>query len=169
MSNYIDKPIEELNEASVAPYGKMIAPNFGSEPDIKGDGWVCWYPLGQLNSDRILSIGMVLVQPKGKHFSKMEKHPNRSEWVFAVEKPYIQPVALSSVEDRNKPDHNSIKVFLIKPGQGILISADVWHAPGINYDDSPTLYGFVLGESYDDDVELGLVSFDEEVIVRCIL
>jgi len=171
MSQYNDVPVVELDEESVAPYGKVITPKFDEEPDIRGDNWQCWHPLGELPEGRKLSIGMVLAQPGDKNFSEMEKHPHRSEWVFAIDKPYIQPVALSHPGAIDKPNIETVKAFLIKPGQGVQISEGVWHAPGIAPGATPALYGFVLGEEGAEDVgtELGLVPFDSGAIMRCIV
>lgn len=171
MANIQNIQVIDLTKDQISPYGKIISPNHNQPPDIEGDNWKCWYPLGELQSDYTQIIGMVNTEPSDKIFQKMEKHPNRSEWVFAIDKPYIQVVALSSSKTGNMPDQETVKAFLVRPGQGILISKDVWHAPGITAYDEPSLYGFVLGkpQKVDEDIELGLVSFENDIALKCIM
>jgi ureidoglycolate lyase len=168
MGKIIEVPVIGLSDEQVDSYGRIVAIGKIEQPDIQGEGWQCWYPLGELQNDRQLEIGMVAAEPGHLVFNKMEKHPNRSEWVFAIDRPYIQVVALTSVTS-NIPDSETVRAYLIYPGEGMLINKDVWHAPGIAPFGEPVLYGFVLGriEEIDERVELGLVEFHDDLSFRC--
>jgi ureidoglycolate lyase len=168
MGKIVDIPVKEMSNDQVDPYGKIIAIEDKGRPEIQGEGWQCWFPLGKLQNDYQLEIGMVVAAPDHLVINKMEKHPNRTEWVFAIDKPYIQVVALSDTATQY-PDNGTVRAFMINPGEGILINKDVWHAPGIAPFNDSVLYGFVLGRTKETDeaVELGLVEFKDEKFFRC--
>jgi ureidoglycolate lyase len=97
----------------------------------------------------------------------MERHLQREKWVFALDKPLIQSVALSSEEQPQQPDPQSLRAFLLQPGQGVLIEAGVWHTAGLPTVEENILYGFVLGEEPDDPQEnSGWIDLPENTLVK---
>lgn len=151
-----------LSAAAFGPYGRLVAAGDDQPPDFTGKDWQCWYPLGELQAAGPPAIGLVRAKPGDMAVLEMERHPHRSEWVFAIDGPVIQSVALSGGENPERPDPQQARAFVIQPGQGVLISAGVWHAAGLAAGRA-VLYGFVLSQPSERDlaIEEGMVPFDK--------
>jgi ureidoglycolate hydrolase len=126
--------------------------------------------LGDLQTNYPPQIGIVLTEPGHKAVSRMERHHNRAEWVFAIEKPIIQVVSLPGDTATDRPDPQKTQAFLISPGQGVLINPGIWHAAGVAPGDEHVLYGFVLGKEGEDEqgIDKGMLPFLDEGIVRIV-
>ena len=167
MNKEIEVTLEPLTPETFARFGQVIAAWPAQPPDNSGEGWRCWYPIGGLAQNPKPLIGIVESQPRPLQVAEMERHPQREEWVFALDKPLVQAVALSNEEQPQQPDPHSLRAFLLLPSQGVLIEAGVWHAVGLPAGDEDTLYGFVLGEALDNPLEnSGWVKLPENTLVK---
>ena len=162
--------IKELDEVDQTLYGKVVTYDKKKMPDNSGDGWKCWYPVGELYATEPLYVGIVRAEPKPWLLSSMERHQDRGEWVYAIDKPMIQTVALSSPDYPTQPDPEKTKAVLLQPGQGLMIASGVWHAVGIPSKDEVITYGFVLGapSSEEKKRDKGWVSFTDNTIVKLV-
>jgi ureidoglycolate lyase len=158
--------IEPLNASSFERFGRAILVDRGQAPDMHGDGWRCWYPVAVLPSDPPPLLGLVEALPHPLVLVVMERHPARAEWVFALERPIVQAVALSAGES-DCPDPATVRAYLIWPGQGVIIGPGVWHAAGLAAGPTPVPYGFALARPSDPahDVDSGWIPFDRAAIV----
>jgi ureidoglycolate lyase len=160
--------LEPLREDRVAPYGRLTGTVTTSTPDLEGDGWVCWYPAGEPDESAPM-LGIVRTEPRPLSVAAMERHQDREEWVYALDRPYIQVVALSSLDDPERPDISTARAFRIEPGQGLIMARGIWHAVGLPAEDQSTLYGFLLGKPGPDReaANSGWVAFvdDAQVVV----
>lgn len=155
-----------LNQVSFQPFGTVIAPEPNQEPNIFGDGWQCWYPLGRLQTNYQQQIGIVRSESGYRTVSRMERHENRKEWVFAIDKPVIQVVSLPSDKEKDRPNPENAMAFLLLPGQGVLINNGIWHAAGIAPGEDQVLYGFVLGKKSEAEGEdSGMIPFKNNEII----
>ena len=167
MNKEIEVTLEPITPETFAHFGQVIAAWPTQPPDNSGEGWRCWYPVGGLAQDTKPLIGIVESQPRPLQVSQMQRHLQREEWVFALDKPLIQTVALSGEDNPQQPDPHSLRAFLLQPGQGVLIEAGVWHAAGLPAEAEITFYGFVLGEALDDPQEnSGWVKLMENTLVK---
>lgn len=124
------------------------------KPSAAGKGWVCWYPLAELASQRPPSLGVVIVQPKELIVSSMERHLNRPEWIIALDRPIVQCVSLSFAEDPDRPALNRTKAFVLYPGEGVRINPGVWHAVGMSFHETASSYMFILEPPTSEDLEI---------------
>jgi hypothetical protein len=154
------------NHSEMEKYGRAVMPASGKPADSFGEGWQCWYPLGTLPMEAHLQIGLVeanLLQPVIK---LVECHPTREEWVYAIDAPVIQVVALPESGQAGLADGSTARAILLNPGEGFIIRAGVWHAPAFPVNLTHAYYGFVLPAPSGDVKEVGLVSFKEDDWVR---
>jgi ureidoglycolate lyase len=162
--------IQSLDKDDFLAYGRVIAPGPDQPPDLTGRGWQCWYPLGELQTDYLQQIGIDRSEPGHRTISLMERHHNREEWVFAIDKPVIQVVSLPGDTTTDRPDPKKTQAFLLLPGQGVLINKGIWHAAGIAPGEDPVLYGFVLGKGSKEDEEIdeGMFPFFDDGVVKIV-
>lgn len=157
---------QSLNQENFQHFGTVISPEPDQEPDLIGDGWQCWYPLGELQTDYPQQIGIVCSESGYRTVSQMERHQNRKEWIFAIDKPVIQVVSLPSEKEKDRPNPKNAQAFLLLPGQGVLINKGVWHAAGIAPGEDQVLYGFVLGKKSEAEGEdPGMIPYKNNEII----
>lgn len=95
---------QHLRLGDFRPYGHVVTPKQQQPPDLTGEGWVCWYPLGDLQREFLQQIGVVRSEPGYRRVCQMELHQQRDEWIFAIDKPVIQVVSISDDMCMNRPD-----------------------------------------------------------------
>lgn len=132
---------QELTEESFVPFGEaIIAP---SKPaPFTGKGWECWFPVGSMGRQDV-SIGIVRTSPTDGVISAMEReqHP---EFLLPFNEPIVQVVALpADISDADlKPDANTVRAFIIHPGQAIVMHTGTWHWAALPYENRETTYLF---------------------------
>ncbi|NIV38491.1 MAG: hypothetical protein GWN58_56470, partial [Anaerolineae bacterium] len=97
-----------------------------------------------------LSVGIVRTDPRPLLIEALERHLDREEWVYVLNQSMIQVVALSMPAAPHQPSAESVKAFLLEPGQGVIMDRGVWHSAGLPVGDQSVYYGFVLGRSRSD-------------------
>jgi ureidoglycolate lyase len=145
MREWIVNP-EELTQEGFSQYGEAIlVPK--APPPFSGKGWECWYPLGDLG-DQIGAVGLVLTKPTDGVIEAMEREPTK-EFLLPLSTPIIQAVAPpGDIYDPNEvPDPASVRAFIIRPGQAILMAPGTWHWAAMPFSKEPTTYLFV-GEEH---------------------
>jgi ureidoglycolate hydrolase len=157
--------IEPAVPGEIKEYGIITAMDEQRAPDNSGEGWKCWYPIGELKAGNARSIGIVRTEKQSRQIEAMEQHLDREEWVFALDHPIIQVIALSTDADMKVPDPASVKAVRLEPGQGVVIFPGVWHAAGLPAAAGITLYGFALGKATRPDVDPGWVKFADNSAV----
>lgn len=154
-----------IHELDLGRYGRVVGRKPGQQPDSRGEGFQCWYPLGELSNEKHLQIGLVLANLAEPLIEKVESHPTREEWVYAIDAPVIQVVALNC-DHGQRADASTARAILLQPGEGILIRAGVWHAPAFAAGLNKAYYGFLLATADPGVKEEGLIPFDGEFKVR---
>jgi len=146
MKSNHDLTLQNLDEAVFSQFGKASLVKHQQAPNSSGEGWECWYPYGEIKRDRNLYFGIVKAEPRQWMVGAMERHQDRKEWIFALDKPIIQVVALSDPAVPDHPDSTRTIAFRIDPGQGVMVNRGIWHAAGLSFSDGPTHYLFILGK-----------------------
>jgi ureidoglycolate hydrolase len=137
--------LKTLGEGNFSRYGEAYLVHEGQKPDISGEGWGCWYPLGKIETENDVSFGIVRCQPSHEiHF--MERHLDRVEYLMALDRPVIQPVGFSSSNHPDSPDEDQTEAFVLYPGQILKILSGIWHSAAIPLDAETTKYLFLLGK-----------------------
>lgn len=145
MSEWIVTP-EELTLEGFMPYGEAVLIPQNPSP-FSGKGWECWFPRGGLG-DQSASVGIVVTKPTDGVIEAMEREPIK-EFLLPLTAPIIQAVAPpGDINNPNeKPDPASVRAFIIRPGQAIIMSPGTWHWAALPLKDKPTTY-FFLGEEH---------------------
>jgi len=163
--------IQPIAEAAFAPFGRVAGHVTARPPDAVGDGWACWYPVGELRDAAPLLVGLVRTDSRPLQVEALERHAEREEWVYALDQPVVQVVVLSAPGEPEQPDAASAAAFLLQPRQGVVVERGVWHSVGFPAGDESAYYGFVLGQPRSDAEVTGSpwVPFagDAYVIIEC--
>ena len=138
--------IDELDEATFAPYGRIVRAPAGATPST-GPGWECWYGFQVLEPGWPVHFGLVATRLRPIVVDEMERHVHTYEFLYPHGEDLIQPVALP-LEMENataQPDPATVRAFRIPVGTGIILHAGTWHsaAAPVSVD---TTYGFACME-----------------------
>ena len=140
--------IEELTPQSFQPYGRVIDLSSNPEKTIGGEGWQCWFPIQTVEGIRRLNIGITFSKKQDVVVTSMERHPNNEEILFAVQHALVQPMGLP--DDREgedaRPDPDTVRAFLLRPGQGIIMKKGAWHSPAVALEQDTHYYFFADSE-----------------------
>lgn len=132
---------EELTVEGFAPYGQAIlVPE--DPPPKTGEDWDCWFGLGGLSESRP-AVGIVLTRPTDGFIATMEREPT-TEFLLPISGPVIQAVAVPGdlTDHSQQPDASTVRAFIIRPGQAIIMTPGTWHWAALPLD-GETLYYFV--------------------------
>lgn len=140
---------QTLTASDFEPFGRAVGLTEGRSADVGGEGWACWCPVGALQDEGPLEIGLVRSEARPLVVEALERHLDREEFVYALEQPVIQVVALTS-PGGGAPDATSAKAFLVLPGQGVIMAPGVWHGVGLPAGERAITYGFILAEAGEE-------------------
>lgn len=155
--------VEPLTAEGFAPYGRVI--DVPTEPaPFGGDGWGCWFPLGEVKDIDSIAVGYTESLKRDFIIEKMERHETKEEILMPLTDAIIQPMGLpENLDDPNaKPDPETVRAFLLKPGQAIIMNKGAWHSPAYSVE-KDTIYVFFAqtsGETYP------WLTFKDDVIVE---
>jgi len=135
---YVVNP-EPLTGAAFAPYGIAIVAVQPPAPKT-GVDWDCWFPLAALSAGQP-SVGLVVTRPTQAPITAMEREPV-TEMVIPVERAIVQLVALpGDLRDyTQQPDAATVRAFVVRPGQGIVMAPGTWHWAALPLEEPATYY-----------------------------
>lgn len=121
----------DLNEESFAPYGHMLGRGLPQNPEVPSfthpatDFWHEHdFETGPGGAPEILWVDYRNDRPL---ISSLEAHWLTQQAVVPLRGgPLLQAVACS-LPDQRAPDLSTLKIFLIRPGQGVCMRAGCWH------------------------------------------
>ena len=145
---------EPLSAEAFRPFGQTVMPELGAEPDISGPTWDCWYPIGRVDGQRSLELGLVEARRLTGPISHMERHEGRAELVIALDLPILQVVA-PVTSGSQPPDAASVRAFIVRPGEAVVLAPGTWHAAGAPVAGDSVRYMFGLPEREESDVDSG--------------
>ncbi len=167
LSENININIMNLNQENFKKYGVAIMKEGHNPPDSSGEGWECWYPIGEIMMADPTQVGIVTTKPRPIIVDSLEKHQTRKELIFAISDPIVQIVGLSSDKSSDHPDPGNTQAFLLNPGQGVLVNEGIWHSAAFPYSEKETQYIFFLAED-DKGEDVGFVPFSngDSIVVK---
>ncbi|HBY93138.1 MAG TPA: hypothetical protein DEP84_04095 [Chloroflexi bacterium] len=132
---------EELTVEGFAPYGQAVLVPEIPAPKT-GEDWDCWFGLGSLSESRA-AVGIVLTRPTNRLITTMEREPT-TEFLLPISGLVIQAVAVPGdlTDHGQQPDASTVRAFIIRPGQAIIMAPGTWHWAALPLD-RETLYYFV--------------------------
>ena len=141
--NILEINVEKLTAEAFAPYGEVI--DLAKTPaHFKGDGWNCWFPVNSIKYQNEMGIGITQSIKKEAIVTRMERHVDNVELLMPIKDALIQPMALPQELDNPDalPDPHTVKAFLIKPGQAIIMKKGAWHDAAHTVKDDTFYYFF---------------------------
>jgi ureidoglycolate hydrolase len=119
-------PALEPTEADIAGYGKLIRAE-GREPDAVTQDFSFWDGLGELLFSRG-SVGLVRSYPHSRHVCpNLERHERTSEMIVPVDGDVAVVCALSQEDDARRVDTNTVRAFVVRRGEALILHPGVWH------------------------------------------
>lgn len=160
--------LKRLTQETFKNFGQAIIIQDKQNPDIIGDGWDCWYPIGSIIQEQDLLSGIVLTRPKSHQVKFMERHLDRVEYIISLDHPIIQVVSLSDPEHPDIPSNSKTEAFFLSPGQIVMINKGVWHSAALAFSQELTKYLFLLGKASEssENYDSGLVPFLNEQVIE---
>lgn len=133
---------EELTVEGFSPYGQAILAPTTPAPKT-GVDWDCWFGMGRFGvCDPV--VGMVLTRPTDGRVCAMERE-DKVECLIPISGAVIQTVAVpGDLQDHTQqPDARTVRAFIVRPGQCIIMSPGTWHWASLPLEQSQVLYYFV--------------------------
>lgn len=146
--------VEILSEEAIRPMGQTVQLRVDAAPDLSGPTWSCWYPLARVPGSRPLLLGLVETRPVRGPVTLMERHEGRVEVLIALDRPIVQMVAPYTRRSA-RPLADSVRAFLVRPGEALILSPGTWHAPAAAVSADVTRYLFGLPEQDHSDLDSG--------------
>ncbi|HOK32592.1 MAG TPA: ureidoglycolate lyase [Limnochordia bacterium] len=160
--------LQVLTEEAFRPYGRVLElPEV--PPSKRGDIWQCWFPVGSMQLDAPLGLGIVRTSRLPQSIADMERHVSREELLFPVDKPIVQPVGLPKdlASEKAVPQVEDVQAFIIQPGQAIIMARGTWHAPAYALEHEEALYYFgveIKPDAVGDDANPWVKFYGERVV-----
>jgi ureidoglycolate hydrolase len=154
---------EPLDAASFAPFGAVIAPPVRAH-DASGPGWTWWAENELLAaSDRGYGVGYLDLEPAESSFDWAERHMRSQELIAPLDGcclVYVGP-ADSPEQPDALPPLDRFRVFVVEPGQAVLLAAGVWHGAPLSESPSSALVLLLEGTGRDD---VTVVRFEDDPV-----
>jgi ureidoglycolate lyase len=147
--------VEPLTAEAFEPFGAYIG---SKHDDWEGDRprpATSAHPMVELPFDIDGAPGLYIVRyPKREAMvtAKFERHVVMSETRIVLRDPLIM-LAAAPDGDGSRPDPDSVRAFLIAPGQGVLMPRGTWHA----------VTSFPVASAYVDIVFIGEQDTEDEL------
>lgn len=144
---------EEINPQAFAPFGEVIQlPQ--RAPDASGPGWLWWGENVLLSGgERPYAAGFLDLQPAGLQIDWAERHMHTDELLLPLTGPILVYVAPPDypLEPGRLPPLETFRVFIVHPGQGVLLHKGVWHgAPLVSQHPAQAMALLLQGSSQVD-------------------
>jgi ureidoglycolate lyase len=159
-----DIAVEELDEVSFAPYGRIVRVPQGPAPR-SGPGWECWYGFQTLECRWPVYMGAVLTRRRPVEVGEMERHVHTFELLWPHGSDLVQPLALPlDLEDPEaRPDPATVRAFRIPVGIGIVMHPGTWHSAAFPVGDDCT-YSFACMEPDFDYTPVWVPLIGDDVV-----
>ena len=138
--DYVIVP-EELSFSGFAPYGNAVMlPD--KQATKRGEDWDCWFEIAHFGICQP-SVGIVVTRPTDGIIYTMEREP-KPEFLLPISGPVVQAVALPGdlTNYNEEPGAATVRAFIIRPGQAILMAPGTWHWAAMPLVDE-TFYYFI--------------------------
>lgn len=117
--------IEPADAETFAPFGELLLPPVG-EPVYKGVQASAWPT--SFRSDDDMQLMYCRFGWQEHVFSKLERHRGITQtFVALAPRSFVMVVAPPTIGDE-QPEPNSLRAFLVPPGNAVIIGDAVWHA-----------------------------------------
>ena len=141
---------EPLTVEAFTPFGKAILrPEYDESPTKTGSNWQCWFGVEDLTPGKG-SLGIVTTRWTDEAINVMEAHSAR-ELLIPLDRPIIQAVAAPADMDNinAKPDLNTVRAFILEPGQAIMMEVGAWHYAAMSFN-GEAIYYFIANKDSTD-------------------
>jgi ureidoglycolate hydrolase len=122
-------PVEPLDASAFSPFGAVIE-RPAARPDASGPGWTWWGEAQELRAtDRGYGIGYLELEPAERAFDWAERHMRSQELIAPLDGCCLVYVGPPDFPERPDalPALDRFRVFLVEPGQAVVLGAGVWH------------------------------------------
>jgi ureidoglycolate lyase len=147
---------QDLSAEAFAPFGAVIvAPS--QAVDASGAGWKWWMTPALLpGTDRPYSVGYLDLWPAALQVDWAERHMHSAEMVIPVGGDCLVYVAPPDYpeEQVSQPQPDYFQVFVVHPGQAVILKAGVWHGAPLALTEPLSAIVLLLQHTGRDDTSL---------------
>lgn len=144
-----------ISQSAFARYGE-VAQLPGGEPLAATEEFRFWSDVAAFEVEGQTEIGFCTVYRRQEaHVTWMERHARTPEVLVPIDGPFLLPVM---AEDR-------IEVFLVEPGEAVVIGVNVWHSACLPVDAGEATY-FVIFRRGTPQEDVTKIDIDPITIER---
>ena len=123
----VDLNVHELSAESFAGYGKFLDSAL-VKPDAEESDFAFYYNLMEADFHDPVAISIVESKlQEDLYGNSLETHFETPEVLIPLDGTIYLVLTKSEAADMKKPDLNSAKAFVVKPGQAVLLPPGIWH------------------------------------------
>ena len=123
----VSVPVVPLTAAAFAPFGEVIEQPAGTPPTQDLGIMRLWTGVAKARISEQLEFSIMTVRDRPREFAEMERHARSPLFLIGLSGEFRLAVAPPGVGPAG-PTAGSVKVFLVKPGQAVLLHKGTWHA-----------------------------------------
>jgi ureidoglycolate hydrolase len=118
---------EPLTAAGFRQFGEVIEVPGSATPTIETGILRYWGGLAKARIHEQIEFGLFTVKAREREVAEMERHARTPEFLVSLSGEFLLAVAPASVGTA-APQAAKVRVFIVKPGQAVLLSKATWHA-----------------------------------------
>lgn len=123
----VSVPVVPLTAAAFAPFGEVIEQPVATPPTQDLGIMRLWSGVAKARISEQLEFSIMTVRDRPRELAEMERHARSPTFLIALTGEFRLVVAPPGVGPAG-PHAAAVKVFLVKPGQAILLHKGTWHA-----------------------------------------
>ncbi len=123
----VSVPVVPLTAAAFAPFGEVIELPAGTPPTQDLGTMRLWSGVAKARFSEQLEFSIMTVQDRPRELAEMERNTRSPLFLIGLSGEFRLVVAPPGVGPAG-PAAAAVKVFLVRPGQAVLLHKSTWHA-----------------------------------------
>jgi len=119
---------EPLAEPAFRSFGQIVTIPETAPPTQENAVMRYWGGLAKTRIHEEIEFGLMTLRNREHEVAEMDRHTKSPEFLVSLSGDFYLAVAPISKAGSTRPTAASVKIFLIRQGQGVLLRQGVWHA-----------------------------------------
>lgn len=155
---------EPLAEPAFRSFGQIVTIPDATPPTMETAVMRYWGGLAKTRIHEEIEFGLLTMRNREHEVAEMDRHTKSPEFLVSLAGDFYLAVAPISKAGSTRPVAATVKVFLVKQGQGVLLRQGVWHAQPFPVKDEVQCLVAVRDGTYKRDVKSA--AFKKQEIVK---
>jgi ureidoglycolate hydrolase len=119
---------EPLAEPAFRAFGQVVTVPADTPPTLETGVMRFWGGLAKTRIHEEIEFGLLSVRNREHEVAEMERHMKTPEFIVSLAGDFLLAVAPISTAGSTHPVASTVRVFLVRQGEGVLLRQGVWHA-----------------------------------------